>query len=105
MPKPPVKDPFVSIDVNQLAKVGGGASRVTARSSGSSDQLTQMMSQITDSIKALSQNNSQSDPTQMLTMMMMLGGLGGGGGAAAAPAAAPQAPVINISTTVKRHGW
>jgi len=103
MPKPPAKAPFASIDVNQLAKVGGGASRVTARSGGSSDQLTLMMSQITDSIKALSQNTSQSDPTQMLTMMMMLGGLGGGGGAAAAPA--PPAPVINISTSVKRHGW
>jgi len=106
MPKPTPKDPFQSIDLNQLNKVAGGASRVTARSNSSNDQLTTMLSQITDSIKALSQNNNQSDPMQMMMMMMMMGGMGGGGGAAAAPApAAPQAPVINISTTVKRHGW
>ena len=106
MPKPTAKDPFQSIDLNQLNQVAGGASRVTARSSGSSDQLTLMMTQITDSIKALSQNNNQSDPMQMMMMMMMMGGMGGGGGGAVAAApAAPQPPVINISTTVKRHGW
>jgi len=103
------RDPFQSIDPTDLAKVGGGASRVTARSS-SNDQLTQMLTQITQSIQALSQNNSQSDPMQMMMMMMMMGGgMGGGGGAvAAAPppvAAAPQAPVINITTTVRHHGW
>ena len=107
MSKPRKPDPFQSIDASDLAKVGGGASRVTARSGGSNDQLTAMMSQITDSIKALSQNNNQSDPMQMIMMMMMMGGGGGGGGRAVAapPPAAPQAPVINISTTVKRHGW
>ena len=103
------RDPFQSIDPTDLAKVGGGASRVTARSS-SNDQLTQMLTQITQSIQALSQNNSQSDPMQMMMMMMMMGGgMGGGGGAvASAPppvAAAPQAPVINITTTVRHHGW
>ena len=99
-------DPFQSIDTAELGKVAGGASRVTARSSGSNDQLTLMMTQITDSIKALSQNNNQSDPMQMMMMMMMMGGMGGGGAAAAPPPApAPQPPVINISTTVKRHGW
>jgi len=106
MPSP--KDPFQSIDLNELSKVGGGASRVTTRSSSSNDQITALMSQITDSIKALSQNNNQSDPMQMMMMMMMMGGMGGGGGGgsvAASPAPAPQAPVINISTTVKRHGW
>jgi hypothetical protein len=104
--KPSPRDPFQSIDASELQKVGGGASRVTARSSGSSDQLTAMMTQITQSIQALSQNNNQSDPMQMMMMMMMMGGMGGGGGAAAAPAPAPaQPPVINISTTVKRHGW
>lgn len=106
------RDPFKSIDRTDLAKVGGGASRVTARSS-SSDQLTTMLTQITQSIQALSQNNNQSDPMQMMMMMMMMGGGmgggGGGGGAVAAPmpqqmAPAP-APVINISTTVKHHGW
>jgi hypothetical protein len=105
------RDPFQSIDTRQLEKVGGGASRITARSSSSNDQLTLMLTQITDSIKSLSQNNNQQDPMQMLMMMMMMGGLGGGGGGAAAapqavPAQAPApAPVINISTTVKRRGW
>jgi hypothetical protein len=107
-PKQRDRDPFQSIDPTELAKVGGGASRVTARSSGN-DQLTTMLTQITQSIQALSQNNSQSDPMQMMLMMMMMGGMGGGGGAVAAPApapiAAPQAPVINITTTVRHHGW
>ncbi|HEX3761959.1 MAG TPA: hypothetical protein VHW23_24835 [Kofleriaceae bacterium] len=105
------RDPFKSIDRTDLAKVGGGASRVTARTTGN-DQLTTMLTQITQSIQALSQNNSQSDPMQMMMMMMMMGGGmggGGGGGAVAAPApqpmAPPPAPVINISTTVKHHGW
>jgi hypothetical protein len=98
----------MSIDARELSKVAGGASRVTARSNSSNDQLTAMMTQITQSIQALSQNNNQSDPMQMMMMMMMMGGMGGGGGGAAAappPAPAPQPPVINISTTVKRHGW
>jgi hypothetical protein len=109
MSKPTKRDPFQSIDPTQLSQVAGGASRVTARSNSSNDQLTTMLSQITDSIKALSQNNGQSDPMQMMMMMMMMGGMGGGGGAVAAPppavAAAPQAPVINITTTVRHHGW
>ena len=98
----------MSIDLNDLSKVAGGASRVTSRSSGSNDQLTLMMTQITDSIKQLATSQSSgSDPMQMMMMMMMMmGGMGGGGGGAAAAAPAPQAPpVINISTTVKRHGW
>ncbi|TMQ16243.1 MAG: hypothetical protein E6J90_04580 [Deltaproteobacteria bacterium] len=101
-------DPFPSIDATQLSKVAGGASRVTARSNSGNDQLTLMLTQITDSIKALSQNNSQSDPMQMMMMMMMMGGMGGGGGAVAAPPPAPApapAPVINISTTVRHRGW
>jgi len=100
--------PFQSIDASELSKVAGGASRVTARSGSSNDQLTLMLSQITQSIQALSQNNNQSDPMQMMLMMMMMGGMGGGGGgavAAPAPAAPPPAPVINISTTVRHHDW
>ncbi len=105
----PHHDPFQSIDPAALAKVGGGASRVTARSSGN-DQLTAMMTQITQSIQSLSQNNSSGgDMSSMMMMMMMMGGMGGGGSAGAAQAApapaAPQQPVINISTSVKRHGW
>jgi hypothetical protein len=99
----PAKDPFDSIDAADLAKVGGGASRVTARSGGSSDQLTLMLTQITDSIKALAGQRNQSDPSQMLMMMMMMGGLGGGGGGAvAAPPSAP--PAINVSTGVGGGG-
>jgi hypothetical protein len=108
MSKPTHRDPFQSIDPAELSKVGGGASRVTARSTGN-DQLTTMLTQITQSIQALAQNNNQSDPMQMMLMMMMMGGMGGGGGAVAAPpaqpAAPPPAPVINISTTVRHHGW
>jgi hypothetical protein len=103
------RDPFQSIDPTELAKVGGGASRVTARSN-SNDQLTTMLTQITQSIQALAQNNNQSDPMQMMMMMMMMGGgMGGGGGGAVAapppPPAPPQAPIINITTTVRHHGW
>jgi len=107
MPKSKDRDPFQSIDPSALADVAGGVSRVTARSSSSNDQLTAMMTQITDSIKALASNNNQQDPMQMMMMMMMMGGMGGGGAAAAPPAAPPQqqAPVINITTTVKRRGW
>lgn len=107
MSKPTAPDPFQSIDARQLSKVAGGASRVSKRSSGGNDQLTAMMTQITDSIKALSQNNSQQDPMQMMMMMMMMGGMGGGGGAVAAapPPPAPAPPVINITTSVRHHGW
>ena len=109
MSKPSQRDPFPSIDASQLANVAGGVSRVSARSNSSSDQLTLMLTQITDSIKALATNNNQQDPMQMMMMMMMMGGMGGGGGGAVAapPQPAPQAPapVINITTTVKRHGW
>jgi hypothetical protein len=95
---------FDSIASNDLNTVAGGASRVSARSSTSSDQLTTMMTQITSSIKDLSANKNQSDPTQMMMMMMMMGGGGGGGGAVAAPPPppAPAAPVVNISTNVRR---
>lgn len=103
------RDPFPSIDRAELDKVGGGASRVTART-GSNDQLTAMLTQITSSIQQLAQSNNQSDPMQMMLMMMMMGGMGGGGGGGVAapppaPPPQPQAPVINITTTVKRHGW
>ncbi len=95
-------DPFMSIDANELANVAGGAARVTARSSGDSDQLMQMLTSIGDSIKDLAgAKQSGSDPMQMMMMMMMMGGMGGGGGgAAAAPAPAPAVPpppAINIS--------
>jgi hypothetical protein len=97
------KSPFASIDPEDLDRVAGGASRVSSRAGGSDDQLTLMLTQITDSIKGLaSQNNSGQDPMQMMMMMMMMGGFGGGGGAAPAAAAAPPpAPVINVS--VKRR--
>ena len=99
------KDPFATIDPSQLGKVAGGASRVSSRTGGSNDQLTTMLTQVTDSIKDLAKNQSSGgmDPMMMMMMMMMMGG-GGGGGAApvAAPAPAPP-PVINISTSVRRR--
>ncbi len=100
------QDPFTSIASEDLNKVAGGAARVTARSSGSNDQLTQMLTQITSSIKDLAGSKSSGgmDPMMMMMMMMMGGGGGGGGGQAAAPPAAPPPPTINISTNVRRGG-
>jgi hypothetical protein len=96
----PTDDPMQTIDREVLATVAGGA-RVTSRS-GSDDQLTLMLTQITNSIKDLAGSKNQSDPTQMLLLMMMMGGMGGGGGGGviAAPAAAAGPPVINIDTSV-----
>ncbi len=96
---------FDAVAKQDLHRIQGGASRVTSRS-GSNDQLTTMMTQITSSISALSQNKSSSDPSTMMMMMMMMGGGGGGGGAAAAPPPPPpapvaSAPVVNISTRVR----
>jgi len=106
MSKRTPQDPFKSIDSNQLNHVSGGASRVTSRSSNNNDQLTQMLTQITDSIKSLATSNQGSDPMQMMMMMMMMGGMGGGGGGASSgPPPAPAPPVINITTSVKRRGW
>jgi hypothetical protein len=98
----PKQDPFTSIDAADLTRVSGGASRVSSRTGGSNDQLMQMLTQVTSSIKDLSASKSSgSDPMQMIMMMMMMGGMGGGGGAAAAPApaAAPVPPQINVSVT------
>jgi hypothetical protein len=97
---------FGSIMSSDLMRVLGGASRVTSRSSGSSDQLTLMLTQITSSIKDMAANKNQTDPMQMMMMMMMMGG-GGGGGAQAAPPPMPPpppppaAPVINISSNIR----
>ena len=95
--------PLETIDPEALANVAGGASRVSARS-GSNDQLTAMLTQITSSIKDLAgKQNSGMDPMMMMMMMMMMGG-GGGGGAAAAPAAAgvgvqATVPTVTVDAT------
>lgn len=101
----PNTEAFTSIDRGQLNTVVGGASRVTSRS-GSTDQLTTMLTQITSSIKDLANNNNNSSSQMMLPMMMMMMGGGGGGGAAAAPppamaAAPPPPPTIKISNRVR----
>ena len=100
---PSTKNLFGSIASNDLHRVSGGASRVTSRSGGATDQLTTMMTQITSSIQNLSNNKNQTDPMQMMMMMMGGGGGGGGGSVAAAPPPppAPAAPVVNISTNVR----
>jgi hypothetical protein len=99
------KDPFTAISSDDLNKVAGGAARVTARSGAATDQLTQMLTQITSSIKDLASAKPAGMDPMMMMMMMMMGG-GGGGGAAAAPppTAAPTPPTINISTNVRRGG-
>lgn len=87
MPSP--KDPFVAITTEALDSVAGGASRTS-----SDAQLTQMLTQITSSIKDLaSQQNKGADPMQLMLMMLMFGGGGGGNVVAAAPAA----PVIDVT--------
>src|SRR6185295_6892662 len=92
------QDAFASISSEDMNKVSGGAARVTARSSGANAEITQMLTQVTSSIKDLAGQKSGMDPMMMMMMMMMMGGGGGGGGAVAAPAPAPQPatpPVIN----------
>jgi len=99
------KDPFATIDPTQLGKVAGGASRVSARTGAANDQLTTMLTQVTDSIKDLAKNQSSGGMDPMMMMMMMMMGGGGGGGAAPVAAAPPPppTPVINISTNVRRR--
>ncbi|MGN6110792.1 MAG: hypothetical protein ACTHU0_37165 [Kofleriaceae bacterium] len=89
----PHHDPFTPISAEDLETVGGGASRIASRVGGGSDQLVQLLDQVTSSIKDLANQRSSSDPMQMMMMMLMMGGMGGGGGSAAAPApaAAPAA--------------
>ena len=89
---------FHTIPKAELATVAGGAARVSARS-GSNEQLTTMLTQVTSSIKDLASNqNKGMDPTMMM-MMMMMGGGGGGAAAAAAPPPppAPPPPAVNVS--------
>ena len=93
---------FAAIDPSDLTKVSGGSSRVSSKAGGDDQQLTLMLTQITDSIKGLAGNQQQGmDPMMMMMMMMMMGGRGGGGAApAAAAATAPQPPplpVINVN--------
>jgi|SRR5688572_21605816 len=105
MSSPKSQNAFASISLADLEKVAGGASRVSSRAGGSNEQLTLMLTQITESIKGLAgQKSSGMDPMMMMMMMMMMGGGGGGGAApaaAAAPVAPPPVPVINVS--VKRN--
>jgi hypothetical protein len=99
----PKHDPFSSIDTSDLDRVAGGASRVSARTGGDNQQLTQMLTQITGSIKDLAgSKNSGLDP--MMMMMMMGGGGGGGGAAAAAPPPPPPTPTPAINISVKSGG-
>ena len=97
----PKHDPFSSIAAPDLDRVAGGASRVSSRTGGNNEQLTQMLTQITSSIKDLAGSKSSGGMDPMMMMMMMMGGGGGGGGAAAAaappPAAPAPTPAINIS--------
>lgn len=96
---------FSSIADRDLHRVNGGASRVSSRSGDSNAQITQMLTQVTSSIKDLgAAKNSGSDPMMMMMMVMMMGGGGGGGGAAAAappPPPEPPKPSVNISVSHK----
>jgi hypothetical protein len=98
----PPTETLQTIDREDLDTACGG--RSTPR--GGDDQLTLMLTQITNSIKDLASSRNEGDPTQMLLMMMMMGGMGGGGGGGvvAAPAAAAGPPVINVDTSVLGGG-
>ena len=99
---------LTQLSAEDLWRVTGGASRVTSRSSGSNEQLTQMLTQITSSIKDLATKNNSSDSMLPMMMAMMMMGGGGGGGAAAAPAAPPPPPpppprpVVSITNSISR---
>jgi hypothetical protein len=67
------KDPFATIDSEELTTVAGGAARIASGASSSSDdQLMMMMQQIGDSIKDLAANNNGGGGDQMMQMMMMM---------------------------------
>jgi len=103
------KDPFESIDEQELTAVSGGAARVAtvSGSSGANDQLLTMLTQIGESIKDLARNNNggSDQMTQMMMMMMMMGGFGGGGGGGyAAPVAAQPPTYVQVSSGGGRGG-
>ena len=92
-----MKTSFVLINPLELDRVSGGAARVAATGSSDSDtQLQLMMTQLSDSIKDVA-NNQNGGMNQMLPMMMMMMGGGGGGGAAPAPAPAPAPNVVRVN--------
>lgn len=102
-------DPFASIDLDALATVAGGAARKPSTSDGSDAQVTALLTQITDSLKNLGNQNSGGDnTTQLLMMMLMMGGLGGGGGVVAAAPCAAQ-PVVTVDSSAggcrPKKGW
>lgn len=98
------KDPFTSIDSQELEQVAGGAARVASGGSTSdtNDALMTMLTSIGDSIKDLARNNNGGqDQMTMMMMMMMMGGFGGGGSAAPAQ----PAPCVYVSSRGGRKGW
>ena len=93
-----MKTSFVLINSLELDRVSGGAARVAATGSSSTDtQLQLMMTQLSDSIKDVANNQNNSSNNMMLPMMMMMMGGGGGGGAAPAPAPAPAPNVVRVN--------
>ena len=93
------KDPFVTIESNQLETVSGGAMTVAAGSTDTDDQLTAMLQQISTSIAGLAQNNSGGgDQNEMMMMMMMMMGMGGGAAGAVAAPAAPTPTYVQVTS-------
>jgi hypothetical protein len=94
---------FQRLTNDELVSVAGGKA-----TSQADLQLTQMLTDISNSIQEANDAKAKaaSDPMQMMTMMMMLGGLGGlggsGGGAAAAPPPPAQPVVEQPSPNVVR---
>lgn len=92
-----MKTSFVLINPLELDRVSGGAARVAATGSSTDTQLQLMMTQLSDSIKDVANNQNNSSNNMMLPMMMMMMGGGGGGGAAPAPAPAPAPNVVRVN--------
>lgn len=90
---------FQTITHDALVTVAGGKA-----TSQADLQLTQMLTDISSSIKEANDAKAKasSDPMQMMTMMMLLGGMSGGGGAAAVPAPPAQPIVEQPSPNVVR---
>jgi hypothetical protein len=87
---------FQTISNDDLVTVAGGQA-----TSQADLQLTQMLTDISSSIKEANDAKAKaaSDPMQMMTMMMMLGGMGGGGATAPPPPAQPtvEQPSPNVA--------
>ena len=93
-----MKTPFILINALELDRVSGGAARVAATSTDTDTQMQLMMTQLSDSIKDVANNQNNSSSQMMLPMMMMMMG----NRQSSAPAPAP--PEVAVGG-VTPDGW